>query len=145
MQKKKKKASSQLKLRGTKTVRNARSNCSNNHEASDLEESLSDPDTSFNDPTSLFPSRVADRLNAAFDFMVKNDSRHATNAANIIINADHDRGVDRNAGVILSLDLKQIMAVTSKLLLRTKTSARSYRNSKNRDRKSTRLNSSHRT
>jgi hypothetical protein len=129
VQKKKKKASSKGKTAGTKTVRMAKSSYNDRHAAAayDSEESLSDPDPSFTDPTSTFPSRVADRLNAAFDFMIENTNND---------NAGEVSG-DQNAGVLLSLDLRQTMAVTSKLLLTTKKLARSHRNSKNRKTAST--------
>lgn len=130
VQKKKKKVSSKGKTTGTKTVRIAKSSDRHAAAAYDSEESLSDPDPSFTDPTSTFPSRVADRLNAAFDFMIENTNNDNND------NAGEVSG-DKNAGVLLSLDLRQTMAVTSKLLLTTKKLARSHRNSKNRKTAST--------
>jgi len=129
----KKKSSSKANSKGAKTVRIAKGCGNGHHSGSDSEGSLSDPDPSFKDPTSSFPSRVADRLNGAFDFMMKSDGQSTTSAAAI---AYPDDG-DQNAGLILSLDLKQTMAVTSKLLLTTKKLARSHRNSKNRKTAST--------
>ena len=123
------------KSKGTKTVRIAKASCYNDRRAaSDSEESLSDPDPSFTDPTSSFPSRVADRLNEAFDFVMKQDGQSTTSST--IAYPDDDCG-DRNMGLLLSLDLKQTMAVTSKLLLITTKLARSHRKSKNRNTAST--------
>jgi hypothetical protein len=131
----KKKSSSKVKSKGTKTVRIAKASYNDRRPAaSDSEESLSDADPSFKDPTSSFPSRVADRLNGAFDFMMKKNDQSTTSSA--IIYPDDDCG-DRNVGLLLSLDLKQTMAVTSKLLLITKKLARSHQNSKNRKTAST--------
>eukprot|EP00985_Skeletonema_marinoi_P009812 scaffold4601_cov156-Skeletonema_marinoi.AAC.1 len=130
----KKKSSSKAKSKGAKTVRIAKGSGNVRHSGSDSEASLSDPDPSFKDPTSSFPSRVADRLNGAFDFMMESDGQSTTSAAAI---AYPDDCGDQNAGLILSLDLKQTMAVTSKLLLTTKKVARSHRNSKNRKTAST--------
>ena len=123
----KKKTSSKAKSKGgKKTVRIAKERWNDRHAASDSEESLSDQeDPSFKDPTSSFPSRVAERLNGAFEFMMKSDGQSTT------IHPDDDFD-DQNAGLLLSLDLKQTMAVISKLLLTTKKLARSHRNSRNR-------------
>ena len=121
----KKKGSS--KSKSSKTVRIAKGSNYDRHAASDSEDSLSDPDLSFKDPTSSFPSRVAERLNGAFDFMMTNKSGDTTSEVKLA----NDLG-DENAGVLLSLDLKQTMAVTSKLLLTTKKLARSHRISKNK-------------
>lgn len=124
----KKKSSSKGKSKGgKKAVRIAKGSW---NAASDSEESLSDQDDPyFKDPTSSFPSRVADRLNGAFEFMMKNEGESTTSAATIVYPDGYGQ---QNAGLLLSLDLKQTMAVTSKLLLTTMKVARSHRNSKNR-------------
>lgn len=127
----KKKSSSKGKSKGgKKTVRIAKGSWNDRYAASDSEESLSDQDDPyFKDPTSSFPSRVADRLNGAFEFMMKNEGESTISASTIVY---PDGCGDQNAGLLLSLDLKQTMAVTSKLLLTTMKVARSHRNSKNR-------------
>jgi hypothetical protein len=74
-------------------------------------------------------------LNGAFDFMMKKADQSTTNAANIY--HPYDDCGDQNVGLLLSLDIRQTMAVTSKLLLITKKLARSHQNSKNRKTAST--------
>jgi len=94
-------------------------------ESSDSDNSLSDPEPSFKDPLSDFPSRVSARLNAGLDFLI--DKESGQSSTTIGEEDDHDKP----SAVLLSMTIKQIVCVTSKLLVQTKKSARLHQQSKN--------------
>jgi len=96
---------------------------------SDSENSLSDPEQpSFKDPISDFPSRVAARLNAGLNFLVDKEGDAARCASEE--DAEDERG--NSSAVLLSMTVRQIVCVTSKLLLQTIKSTRRHQRSKNR-------------
>eukprot|EP00804_Cyclotella_cryptica_P003065 CCRYP_006055-RB/>CCRYP_006055-RB protein AED:0.02 eAED:0.02 QI:235/1/1/1/1/1/2/1889/849 len=102
------------------------------HYSSDSENSLSDPEPSFIDPISRFPTRVAARLNVAFEFLMEKErgAHHHENTKQVHVqssNIDHNE----SCGVLLSMPIQQIVSVTSKLLLQTIKSARSHQRSMN--------------
>jgi len=94
-------------------------------ESSDSDNSLSDPEPSFKDPLSDFPSRVSARLNAGLDFLI--DKESGQSSTTIGEEDDHDKP----SAVLLSMTIKQIVCVASKLLVQTKKSARLHQRSKN--------------
>ena len=85
-------------------------------ESSESDKSLSDPEPSFKDPISDFPSRVAARLNAGLSFLVEKEARAQTGAG-----ADE---CDYSSSALLSMTNRQILSVASKLLIQTRKSAR---------------------
>mmetsp|Transcript_17058 Transcript_17058/g.30939 ORF Transcript_17058/g.30939 Transcript_17058/m.30939 type:complete len:1118 (+) Transcript_17058:283-3636(+) len=94
--------------------------------SSESEDSLSDPEPSFKDPISDFPSRVAARLNAGLSFLIEKegDAAHTTSEEE-----SEDR--EKSSAVLLSMTVRQIVCVTSKLLLQTIQSTRLHQRSKN--------------
>ncbi|KAL7544521.1 hypothetical protein ACHAWF_007899, partial [Thalassiosira exigua] len=96
---------------------------------SDSEQSLSDPEPSFKDPISDFPSRVAARLNAGLDFLIEKEGRSRPRRES----ADQEAtaGDDRPSAALLSMTLEQILCVASKLLFQTTKPARAHQRSSN--------------
>ena len=90
---------------------------------SDSENSLSDPEPSFTDPVSRFPTRVAARLNGAFDF-IKNKEQNTPSDF-------HDDTLNESCGVLLSMPIDQCVSITSKLLIHTIKSCRLHQQSMN--------------
>jgi hypothetical protein len=98
------------------------------HYSSESENSLSDPEPSFADPISRFPTRVAARLNTAFHFLMEKErGAHPDDPTKNL----HVQGHSESCGVVLSMPIQQIVSVTSKLLLQTIKSARSHQRSMN--------------
>jgi hypothetical protein len=92
------------------------------HYESESENSLSDPEPSFTDPISRFPSRVATRLNGAFEFILKKERD----------GPDFQNGSSNEpCGVLLSMPIDQCVSITSKLLIQTIKSSRAHQRSMN--------------
>ncbi|KAL7483484.1 hypothetical protein ACHAW6_009132 [Cyclotella cf. meneghiniana] len=98
------------------------------YHSSESENSLSDPEPSFTDPISRFPTRVAARLNTAFDFLMEKERGAHRDDPTMKL---HVQGHSESCGVLLSMPIQQILSITSKLLLQTMKSARSHQRSMN--------------
>jgi hypothetical protein len=87
-------------------------------ESSESDNSLSDPELPFRDPTSDFPSRVAARLNAGLDFLVEKEVR---------LQPDPEIDVcEFSSAAILSMSIRQIISVVSKLLIQSRKTTRMH-------------------
>jgi hypothetical protein len=106
---------------------------SSKHYESESDNSLSDPEPSFTDPITRFPTRVASRLNTAFDFiMEKERGAHQPHTKQLDIqDANIINKSCESCGVLISMPIQQVVSVTSKLLIQTIKSARMHQHSMN--------------
>jgi hypothetical protein len=95
------------------------------HYESESENELSDPDPSFTDPISRFPSRVASRLTGAYDFIMSKELRDTNQPVDIT------SSLKESCGVLLSMPIDQCVSITSKLLIQTIKSSRTHQRSMN--------------
>jgi hypothetical protein len=102
------------------------------HYESESENELSDPDPSFTDPISRFPTRVASRLNGAYDFIMSKEERDTNQPVDI------SSSLKESCGVLLSMPIDQCVSITSKLLIQTIKSSRTHQRSMNGLKKSKR-------
>lgn len=86
-------------------------------------DSLSDPEPSFTDPISRFPTRVAARLNGAFEFITNKERDLRSDFQN-------DR-INDSCGVLLSMPIDQCVGLTSKLLIQNIKAGRAHQRSRN--------------
>ena len=89
--------------------------------------SLSDPEPSFKDPISDFPSRVAVRLNAGLNFLLETEAQARVTARTGV---DTDECKNSSAA-LLSMSIRQIVSVVTKLLVQTRNSARLHQRAVN--------------
>lgn len=95
------------------------------HYDSESENELSDPEPSFTDPISRYPTRVAARLNGAFEFIASKEHHDPDKPA------DMARSSNESRGVLLSMPIDQCVGITSKLLIQTIKSSRLHQRSMN--------------
>eukprot|EP00956_Cyclotella_meneghiniana_P017917 scaffold29502_cov69-Cyclotella_meneghiniana.AAC.1 len=86
-------------------------------------DSLSDPEPSFTDPITRFPTRVAARLNGAFEFITNKERDSRSDFQNDSIND--------SCGVLLSMPIDQCVSLTSKLLIQNIKAGRAHQRSTN--------------
>jgi hypothetical protein len=89
--------------------------------------SLSDPELSFKDPISDFPSRVAVRLNAGLNFLLETEAQ-ARVTARTGVDTDECK---HSSAALLSMTIRQIVSVVAKLLVQTRNSARLHQRAMN--------------
>jgi hypothetical protein len=116
--------------RNAKAMKGAGTSTASRCYSSDSDNSLSEPETLFNDPIARFPSRVAARLNVGFNFMLEKESNvQLDNGAEL--NVEESVEFKESSAVLLSMDINQIVSVTSKLLIHTIKSSRIHQRSNN--------------
>jgi hypothetical protein len=87
-------------------------------ESSELDDSLSDPGLPLRDPILDFPSRVAARLNAGLDFLLEKEARLQPGPEN--------EDCELSSAALLSMSLRQIISVVSKILILNRKSTRMH-------------------
>jgi len=105
---------------------NPKSRLASRRQSSDSDNSLSDPEPSFKDPISDFPTRVAARLNAGLSFLTEKEGQLSHSKEE-----DADDDDDASSAALLSMTIRQIVCVTSKLLIQTIKATRTHQRSKN--------------